>query len=98
MTLLGWDIPVFQFDPNHQYGKDRFTPVSTKDLLNAQELPDDGDRVWLLEPESGLNGPGVVEEVFTSRFSDGRLHYWHAMIKVDWSELTLAEECDEENS
>lgn len=98
MTLSGWDIPVFVFDPNAQMGHDRLTPVNSNDLLNGQPLPEEDDHVWLLEVESGLNGPGVVEEVFTSRFSDGRLHSWYAMIRVDWSQLTLAEECDEENS
>ena len=98
MTLKGWDIPVFVFDPNAQIGHDRLTPVTDKDLLNGQPLPDVDDHVWLLEVESGLNGPGIIEEIKMSRFTDGRLHSWLAMIKVNWSELALAEECDEENS
>lgn len=98
MTLSGWDIPVFRFDPNIQITKDRLTAVSNHDLLNTMELPDDGDSVWLLETESGLNGPGTVENVIVSRFADGKLHTWYAKIKVDWKNLTLAEECDEEDS
>lgn len=98
MTLSGWDIPVFKFDPNIQIGKQRFTYVTEDDLLNTQERPDEDDHVWLLETESGLNGPGTIVEVVKNTHFDGTVLEWSAYVKVDWKNLTLAEECEREDS